>query len=230
MKRKTPLILAIVLLMAYSANSQTTTTVRDLETWTAVGVSKKLNDQFKLNLEQHLRLYDNTSKVDQYFTEFSVRYKPKKFIYLSGGIRYIRDRDKGNDSYENHLRFNGDLGFKHDANRFSFDYRIRFQTKNELGFSGDEGDYLRNKFRLKAEVGYDIKNWKLDPEVSAELFRTSGKYEVSQFEKYRITIGTSYKFKKLGKLGVFYRLERELQGVSYPKTTNIIGVKMMFEL
>ncbi len=228
MKRKAQLLLAILTLLTYSANSQTATVVRDLESWTALGVNKKLNDQFKLNLEQQLRLDNNSSKIDQFFTDFSVRYKPKKFMYLSGGIRYIRNKSGG--SYENHLRFNGDLGFKHDIDRFSLDYRIRLQTKNELGYSGSDGDYLRNKFRLKIGAGYDIKKWKFDPEVSAEIFRSSGKYEISQFQKYRITIGTQYKFKKLGELSLFYRLERELQGVTYPETTNIIGLKMMFKL
>lgn len=235
MKRKMPLIVVMILFISFTSTSQTTVEVRDLETWSSVGFSKKMGDQVKIRLEQQFRLYDNSSKIDQIFTDFSLRYKTfqykeEGFFYFTGGLRYIADGDKDDRSYDHHIRLNGDVGYKHQVKRFSFDYRMRLQTKNELGYAKSEGDYLRNKFRLKAGVDYNIKNWKFDPEVSAEIFRTSGRYEVNQFEKFRITVGTKYSFKKLGQLSLFYRLERELQGVTYPKTTNIIGVKMMFKL
>lgn len=235
MKIKMSSVAAMVLLITFTSYSQTTVEVRDLESWSAIGFSKKMNDQTRISLEQQFRFYNNSSKIDQLFTEFSIRrktfqYKEEGYFYFTGGLRYIADRDKDDNSYDHHIRLNGDLGYKHEIKRFAFDYRIRLQTKNELGYSRSEGDYLRNKFRLKAGMDYNIRNWKFDPEVSAELFRTSGRYEVNQFEKFRITVGTKYSFKNLGDLSLFYRLERELQGVSYPKTTNIIGVKMMFKL
>jgi hypothetical protein len=49
------------------------------------------------------------------------------------------------------------------------------------------------------------------------------------FYRMRFTVGTTYKFKKAGDLGAFYRIEKELQG-DYRKTTNIIGVQYQYTL
>jgi hypothetical protein len=49
------------------------------------------------------------------------------------------------------------------------------------------------------------------------------------FDKLRLTLGTSYDFKKYGELGIYYRLERQL-GFSYPKTTNIVGLNYVYTI
>lgn len=228
--RYTQLISGIlILIISQKAYSQTEVTVRDFETWSSVSASKKFKNNVKLELEQSLRLYDNTSKVDQYFTNLALEIPVFKFASITGGIRYIRDRDKDDGSYENHLRFNGDLNFKHKFERFTFKYRLRLQTKNELGYARDEGDYLRNATRLKVGINYNIKNWKFDPEIAGEIFRESGKYMISSFNKYRLTLSTKYKINKLMDIKAFYRFEREL-GVSYPLSTNIVGFNLTFNL
>lgn len=221
--------LIIVLIFSHTVLSQTEVIVRDLETWSSVSASKKFESNAKLELEQSLRLYDNTSKVDQYFTNLSLELPVFKFASITGGLRYIRDRDKDDGEYENHLRFNADLNFKHEYERFTFKYRLRLQTKNELGYSRDEGDYLRNATRVKVGINYNIRNWKFDPEIAGEIFRESGKYMISSFNKYRLTLSTKYKINKLMDLKAFYRFEREL-GVSYPLSTNIVGFNLTFNL
>ena len=103
------------------------------------------------------------------------------------------------------------------------------QTQNELGYTKSEGDFNINGQRLKAEIGYNINNWKFDPTISAEIFRESGRYTLPSFNKIRFTLGTEYKVKKIGELGIFYRVEREL-GVTYPLTAHILGVNFTFNL
>jgi hypothetical protein len=227
--RKINVLICLIVLSGTVSFAQTTVQVRDFETWTGVGLQKKFNKKFKIGLEQQFRFYDNSSSIDQYFTNFSLDYKPMKYLTFSGGMRFIRDADKDDKTYDNHLRFNGDVSFKHSLDRVSFKYRLRLQTNNELGFSRTEGDFLRNKVRLKAELKYNIPSWKLDPEFSTELFRESGRYMISSFQKVRFTFGTKYQIGKFGTLGLFYRMERELGG-SYPQTTNILGARMIFEL
>jgi long-subunit fatty acid transport protein len=225
------LLLSTLLLILFSSNAtcQNEIQTRDLESWSTVSANKQITKVFGLNLEQSVRMYDNSTKIDQYFTNLDLNFKVGKGFSLTGGFRFIGDRDKDDGSYENHLRFNGDINYKHSVDRFKFKYRIRLQTKNELAYSREEGDFLRNSFRIRAGVKYNIKGWKLDPEMSYELFRESGKYMVSSFNKYRISLSTKYKFNKLIELKAFYRYERGL-GSLLPQSTNIVGFNLMFNL
>ena len=219
----------LLILFASSAIGQTEIQTRDLESWSTISVNKKISKVFAINLEQSLRMYDNSAKIDQYFTNLDLNFKVAKGLSLTSGFRFIGDRDKGDGTYDNHIRFNGDINYKHDVDRFKFKYRIRLQSKNELAYSREEGDFLRNAFRIRAGVKYNIKGWKLDPEMSYELFRESGKYVVSSFNKYRVSLSTKYKFNDLIELKAFYRFERGL-GSLLPESTNIIGFNLMFNL
>lgn len=220
-----------LLFLFFSVNilAQTEIVTRDLESWSAISLNKDFSKKFGINLEQSLRMYDNSSKIDQYFNNLDLNFKLAKGFSLSGGMRFIGDQDKDGNDYDYHFRFNGDINYKHSLDRFTFKYRMRFQTRNELGYTRDEGDFLRNTFRLRAGVKYDFKGWKLDPELSYELFRESGRYLVSSWDKYRISFSTQYKFNSMITLSGFYRFEREL-GSLFPQSTNIIGFNLMFNL
>ncbi len=202
--------------------------VRDFETWSSVGARMKLNKDWEFTLSEQLRLKNNSKTVDSYFTELEAQYSGFKGFEIGAGLRYIKENDnKGKiQGYETHFRYNLDLGYKHKLGDFRMGYRVRFQNKDELQVSQKQGDTAINKLRLKIGTEYNIKNWKLDPKVSLEMFNTLGK----GFDKFRITAGTSYDFKKFGKVNLFYRMERELMPkyIEYPKTTNIIGLSYVY--
>jgi hypothetical protein len=204
-------------------------TVRDLEFWSSAELKYAVNKKWKLGLEEQLRLKSSASDVDQYFTEFNVKNKFSKSMFWGLGLRYIRENDtEGNvQGYEKHFRFNLDLGFKHEIKRFDMVYRLRYQNKNELGISREDGDIANKHMRLKISSSYNIKKWKLDPEISVEIFNELGKEK--NFDKVRFTASTAYKIKKFGTIGVFYRMERELNK-SYPKITHIPGIKYTYTL
>ena len=206
-------------------------TVRDMESWGSLNLNFKVTKKWQFGLEEQFRFSNNSSEIDAYFTELSTKYKFNKHIYGGVGFRFIRQNDNVGkiQGFENHIRLHFDLGFKHSLNRFNFDYRLRYQTKNELGVSKEEGDYANNHLRLRLNIGYNIKKWKLDPEFSSEIFRHYEKEIESSFDKYRLTIGTKYNTKSHGKIGLFYRFEKELN-VSYPKTTNILGLKYTYTI
>lgn len=221
---------ALWVLFSFPLHAQLTTSVpvQDLETWTYIGASKKFNDAFSMELYQGLRLYDNSSSVNQVLTDLSAKVWANDYLSFGGGMRYIRNRT-GSGDFENNMRFNFDVGFKHKLDRLTFKYRLRLQSNNELGYTREEGDFAINGQRLKAGVKYNVRNWKLDPTVSAEIFRESGRYILPSFEKMRVTLGTKYKVKKVGELGLFYRVEREL-GVLYPLDAHILGLNFTFKL
>jgi hypothetical protein len=202
---------------------------RDFESWSSVALDYTPHKKWTLGLEGELRLNNNSSEVDQYFTQLSVDYKIFANFELGGGLRYIRNNDTQGkiQGYENHFRFHLDLSYRHRIGPLELRYRVRYQNRNELGVSPSEGDYANQHVRFKTTLIYKIKNWKLDPVFSAELFRHFEEGRETRFDKYRLTLGSGYRIKKLGKISLFYRIERTLNAF-YPKTTNILMVKYTY--
>lgn len=229
MKICNAIVVLILLSTTVFAQQGTYVEVRDLETWSSLGVKLKLDKRWEFGLTEQLRLKSNSSIVSTYFTELEANYIGWKNFELGGGFRFLRDNDtKGNiQGFENHSRYHLELTYKHKVQRFKLSYRLRFQRKNELGVSEVEGDYPNRYLRLKFGVGYNIKKWKFDPKFSTEIFRHYEKGEQNGFNKIRLTIGTDYKMKKIGTFKLFYRMERELN-VFYPKTTNILGLSYVY--
>lgn len=225
------LVLFLTALLYSTINFAQTDGEKDLALWNTVGVEYKLNDRWSFGLEEQLRFKEDISVVDNYFTQLTADYKLFKGFKIGAGVRYIRDNDnKGNiQGYENHFRFQFDVMYKHEINDFKIGYRLRYQNKNELGVSYDEGDYANQNVRFKTSLEYNIKNWKLDPKFSAEIFNKFQEGEENGFNKYRLTLGTDYKTKNFGKIGVFYRYQKEIN-VDFPDSSNIIGLKYIYTI
>tara|TARA_R110002050_G_scaffold300786_1_gene472698 strand:+ start:36344 stop:37060 length:717 start_codon:yes stop_codon:yes gene_type:complete len=221
-----------VLLKVTVAQSGEYIEVRDFETWTSAKVKFKPNKKLTFGLQGQLRLDKNSSELKGFFTELTGGYQLFKGMEIGAGLRYINKNDnagavQGNEHY---FRYHLDASYKHKVDRFTIKYRFRYQNKNEIGVSAGEGDVNLQYFRLKASVTYNIKNWKLDPVLSGEIFNKYEKNGYSNgFSDYRLTIGTNYKTKNYGKIGVFYRLENEISSY-YPKTTHILRIKYTYTL
>lgn len=223
-------ITMVLLLVSYvdlKAQSGDYIKVRDFESWTSATLSYKINKKFKVGLGQELRLKDNSSVVDQYFTNGFLKYDLFKPLTLGTEFRYIRKNDNiGNiQGYENHFRYALQATFKQDISRLSLKYRLQFQNRNELGLSSTNESIPVQKLRFKLGGTYNIPKWKLDPELSVEMFRTLGDF--NDFSKIRTTIGTEYKIKKSGTIKFYYRFEKELN-TTYPLTSHIIGLNYEF--
>ena len=218
-------ILLFLLLIAFTTGFSQTSDTKNLESWSAINLKYKLNKKWSFDLEEQLRLKENISEISNYFTELNTTYSVSKKFKLGAGVRYIKKNDNiGNtQGYKNYFRFHLDASYKHKINDFKLKYRLRYQNKNKLGVD----DYDNQHIRFKTALGYNFKNWKLDPKFSAEIFNHIEKGEENGFDKYRLTLGTKYKFKNMGSIDLFYRIEKELNK-TIPKTTNIIGLKYSY--
>lgn len=224
------LICTLAVLISFQFSySQDTILTRDLESWNTLGISKKIGKHFKVNLNQQFRFDDNSTHLAKYFTNLSADYKFNKHFSASLGYRFIREKDEEENLFENQQRWNFDATYKHKLDRLSLSYRLRLQTRNDWGVTKAEGDESVNYMRLRLKAGYNIKNWKLDPYFTSEIFRKNKESISPTFNNLRFTLGTSYKIKGFGNVGGFYRIEREL-GTTYPKTTYIIGLKLKYNL
>ena len=205
--------------------------VRDFETWTSLGLKYEAGDKWTFGLQEQLRLDYNSTEIKGLFTQVSADYELFKNFEIGLGLRLIQrnDNEGNNQGWEHFFRYHLDAEYGHKIDRFSLKYRFRYQSRDELNVSREQGDISKNFLRLKAKVGYNIKNWKLDPVISGELFnhREDGiNYGMSN---YRVTFGTNYKIKNAGKIGVYYRLEQELN-TNYPMTTHILRLKYTYTL
>jgi hypothetical protein len=199
--------------------------VQDFETWTRLGVKFEPNKVIDISLDQGLRLRHNSSELDEFFTNVKFTLNPIKNLSIGASYRFIGENDEAD--FELHQRFAFDAAYRYKRNRFSVEPRIRFQFKDELGVSKEEGDYSVKNLRFKLKFKYNIKNWKLDPIVSSEIFRQYEKKTLAHYDKLRFTIGTNCDFKRFNKIYIFYRMERELNS-DYPKTTNVFGIQYRF--
>lgn len=226
-------VVAVVLFIAFSVQ-KTHAQVddnKDFAIWNTVGLKYSLGDKWKFGLEQSLRLKEQAAEVDEYFTELGIKYELFKNLDIGFGARYITENDNvgKKQGYENHFRFNFDLSYKYDFKRFEIGHRVRYQNKNQLGVGVDEGDIPAERIRFKTSVEYNIRKWPLDPEISYELLSGFQKDEKMTLDKYRLTIGTEYDFKKFGEFGVFFRLEESFIKTKPDKLT-VLGFQYTYSI
>lgn len=187
----------------------------DFEYRTSVKMTFKPIKKLKLNFTPEVRLSDDFS-IDRYMLETGAVFKAAKILYLGAGYRFVvNPRDEKDTEYLHRYEFTATV--KKRIERFEPQFRLRYTN-----YADDDDD--DNYLRYKAAVGYDIKNCKLTPVLSAELFH---KLSDNSLHKMRYKLGLDYKLFKKNYLGVSYRLDYYLQK---EKNNHIfsIGYKIKF--
>jgi hypothetical protein len=221
------MLLIFVILITDITFSQTNN--NDFSTWLSAELNYKLNKKWTFGVQEQLRLKENASTTDSYFTQFSASYKITKGLDLGVGYRYIKFHDNHGaiQGYNDFGRLQFDLSYGHKLSNFALKYRVRYQTKNQLGVP----DNPKENIRFKTSIGYNIKGWKLDPKFSAEIYNRIGAANTAKngFTKYRLTLGTAYDTKNTGKFSVFYRIEKDLNTINHT-TNEILGIKYSYTI
>ena len=184
----------------------------DFGTWNSIGVDYTLKKKIKISLEYNIRTKNNASVLDERFSEIGLEYKLFKKLELGGSVRFIDENDTQGkkQGIRKYFRYQFDVTYKYDLDRFSLNHRFRYQNKNEVSVSELEGDIPSENIRFRTGISYNFKKWPLDPEFDAEIFRNISSDQKDIFTKYRLTFGTSYKWKKIGQFGINYRYEKSL--------------------
>lgn len=228
------LLITVVLGSGTSFAQPNTTVVRDFESWNSVGLKTDIIKDLRLVVDEEIRLKHNAGEIDKFFTDASLRYSFLKRFYVAGNYRFEREQKK--KGYVTNNRYSGDAGYKQDIGELELGLRFRYQYQSTPSTP-------ISKVRLKLSADYNIKNWKLDPSFSAEIFHqyytqdaiqyinqvVEPAYKTHDWDKIRLTLGTEYKIKKVGEIQAYYRLERELKQY-YPKITHIVGLSFRYEI
>ena len=213
-------VFIVLVTMIQKSNAQETKTVRDLEQWTSIGITKKINKHWKLSLDQEFRFTNDMSTFNVYFSDLGVDYKINKHFSFGTNYRFYQNKNS-EGTFKTQHRWSTDATYKQKVNRFTLAYRLRFQNKDEDFYTSNSGNNLYN-LRNRLSVDYNIKDFKIDPFFEVELFRQIDDVNTTELNKLRWTLGLEYNLKDVGDFELFYRLDNELNQ-TYNKDTYIIG-------
>ena len=197
MKRKY-LLFAVFLLSILASQAKT----KKYGTWIEAEISKDIFKKLEFSFKPEIRLQDDFS-VDEYLFDGKFTYKPKKYLRFAAAYRLTNDvKNKGNEIYH---RFAFDGQLKKEWDRLEGTLRLRWTNYAEFDAETGKNNYLR--YRLKFE--YDIKNCKIRPYTSFELFH---RLSDGQINKNRFDLGASIKVFDKSRIGAYYRIQSYFSG------------------
>ena len=201
---------------------------KDLELWLSAGIEMRpftdasriaqtpFAKRFRTALELGYRSNENLGNGKNVYATLGLRYKVADWLKLGLDTRYnIRDRFS-----KNSFRIDFGPSFSKSFGKFDLGFRLTFQ--HEFIPVYRVRDYLRNRI----SVGYRIKNFRVDPYVSAETF-TAFYYSGNYFAGIRYDLGAHINLKGDHELDVALRHDREI-GVVEPLYRTIIVLAYTF--
>ena len=204
----------------------------DLEGWSSVGLNLKATKKLSFSVSEHLRSRNDISTVKNYFTQIKANYEVLKNFELGGGIRYItRNDDVGKkQGLESFFRYQFDANYTQKINKIGVLLRLRYQNKNQLGMSEEEGDIAQEFIRTRIGLRYKIKAVKLNVRLFAEHFNQPNNSKLEHTEtRTRYTLKLSRKFKKIGAFTVFYGIQEN--NLNQEKTNkSFLGLKYAYTI
>lgn len=205
----------------------------DLEGWSALQIDIKVTKKLSFSVAEHLRYKKDISTLSNYFTQLETSYEIFQDFQIGAGVRFIKKNDDiGNrQGIESHFRYQLDALYQHEVKQLNLSYRLRYQNKNELGFSEEEGDIAKEQLRFMLAIGYKLKPIRVVFKLKGELFSTiSDGAEPEKIDRNRFTLLASRKFKKIGKFSLFYRIQEDINTIEENVNKSIIGLKYSYSL
>ena len=204
----------------------------DLEGWSSIELDVKANKNLSFSVSEHLRYRNDITTLKNYFTQAKVQYELFKNFEIGAGIRYITNNDDtGNiQGYEPLFRYQFDAVFSDKIDEVTVLFRLRYQNKNELGFSEGEGDIPIEYTRYRMGFDYRIKALKLNAKLFGEVFNEAKTTDSNGgFNRHRYTLRISRKFKNFGTVVMFYANQSDYS-TNTKKNKSIIGFKYSYRL
>ena len=186
----------------------------DFEIWTSINFEKEFLQHFEAEFEGSYRIYDNATRLKGLLGELGVTYKHKKWLRIKMGYRIASRVD-----HTEH-RLKGDVIVRAEINRFEISLRNRLQREWEV--NREPVDFLRE--RLK--IGYNIKNFPLDPFLAGEAWYRFSNID-NQFEEFRVDIGVQWGIGNKTDLELFYRIMDEIN-VNNPLRSYVFGIEVTY--
>jgi hypothetical protein len=221
--RKSVIILIGILVSGSHLFSQD----KDFGLWTGVQIEKDLGKRFEVELEFANRLEDNLNQRDETFADASISYRISDWA-AGFGYRFTNNYDPERDYSLSH-RYIWQIRYRPDWNRFSFDYRIRFQSQYFNIRSSEHGKIPDNYIRNRLKVSYNIKKSDFEPTISYEYFYRLNQMGSDRFERRRLTLSMEYEINKDNTIGLAW-IYHENFNVTNPVKRYIISLEYKLEI
>ncbi len=210
-------LIIILLLFPFLTKAQV---VSDAKVWAGVSVNKKIK-KFEFSFSEELRMDENASHVDKFFSEIGAQYKVIKGVYVALNYRYSRDNDYETRNYDMKHRIDIGVTYKHKLNDFRFSFRTKVQTKSALP-EDNNPTFSRNKLAIK----YKLKK-NIIPFVAYEFYYQFNDEKV--INRTRISLGSSYKINDNSAVKLFYMYENKFNTRNL-KHNHVYGVSYSIDL
>jgi outer membrane receptor protein involved in Fe transport len=216
-----------VLFIGLQCHAQSTKVYPDAGAWNTLSLDFVLNKKWTILFAEELRMRENYSRVNLFYTNLGMEYKINKNFKTSLVYRWINKViDDNSISFRHRLMwdFTGKLPFKQ---RWSIAYRHRLQMEFRDVYADPNGKIPEWYSRNKVELAYQITE-KLSASLSAE-FRYqiyNRRFEASQHTWHRMRFqgGVDYKLDDNNKFGAYYLIQREFN-LPQPQRIYITGLE-----
>ena len=189
---------------------------------------QKVVKKLDFNLETEARFNRNFTSFDRFKvgTSFDYSFLKKKRLKLSLGADYLLYNDLG--TTEHRGRVVGALTYTEKFSNFKLNYRVRLQSTfyDELrGYHTiNPKTYLRNRLQMT----YTFKEKGMNVYASTEFFLRLYQRENYFIDNFCTIVGWEYKLNKKNSIGIFFRMDNEIQ-VKNPENNFYIGIKYGFQ-
>jgi hypothetical protein len=215
---------AVVLICSISANAQEW----DFITWHRLEAKGELTKKLSASVQQQLRLDNNSTSIEETFTEVALGYDLPKGFGLEGAYRLSWEQSS-NRSFTSGHRYNIDLNYGAKIWKLKAAIRARYQHAPSTYLLNErlEPDDSPMFFRLKVTLAYR-KLKKLTPGIAFETFvRLEDPREVG-VNRFRYRAFLEVDLPKRQEFEVFYMLQTNYAGES-PRFQNVVGLKYAYE-
>jgi hypothetical protein len=202
--------------------------VSDLQSWHCVKVGGDLTKDLSLSVEQQVRLFDNSTRVDQTFTEIDLGYDLPKGFELDLAYRFSWNQERGG-YFSNRHRYNLDISYSEKFWRLKGKVRARFQHRPSPSLFNERFEPDDSPLVARLKAGVDVRklgDWTPSIEFEA-FFRLDNPIERG-FTTMRYRVSLDYDLPKRMDLGIFYMLETEYSGQT-PAYISVVGINYAYE-
>ena len=220
-----PFIVVFFILFSSAAKAQES----DAALWATLSLEKQLSRKISISLDEEVRLKDNLSNPDLFYTNLGGLYKINK--NLRAGLTYrLTEKKQENNMFSIRHRLMADVIYRKKFYGYLFQYRSRIQPELKDFSASETGRIPSWDWRHKAELKYDYDRFV--PYAGTEWFLQLKDPENPErnrmMRQYRIFAGTDYKINSNHTLGFYGLLDKELN-TSNPLTTWVLGLQYAYQ-
>ncbi len=188
----------------------------DLQLWNTDSIAVKLDDHWKITLEEELRFGDNISEL--YYTHTDGGLVLSVTDGLDFGLKYRQVYEKKNGEWkeENRPHFNATVKWAWK------DFKFKDRNRLELRIPESKNDKWRYRNELTVESPWKWTDFDIQPYVSDEIFVD---FYGEKLNRNRLYAGIKFKLFEHFKSEVFYLWQSSKKSDDWIDY-NVIGIKL----